>query len=194
MARKYEDADRAILGRAPDAMRCVVKGFRPRLFGELLRRYRYPHPEVADLMVTGAPILGEFAAGGVWSRDTKAGSQDPGLHASERVRQRSVNAIAWPHGHVLNGHYVGDVSSAPVVAEPPSDPPSALVGHALRHHEVVAALALLRVALAVLLSQTIEGAEHHVHVDDLLDASPPKEEADEPPPRAVSSASAFGFY
>ena len=67
MARKYEDADRAILGRAPDAMRCVVKGFCPRLFGELLRRYRYPHPEVADLMVTGAPILGEFAADGVWS-------------------------------------------------------------------------------------------------------------------------------
>ena len=97
MARKYEDADRAILGRAPDAMRCVVQGFRP-----CLRRYRYPHPEVADMLMTGAPILGEFAAVGVWSRDPREGSPDPGLDASERIRSGFATIPAQRSGRAIS--------------------------------------------------------------------------------------------
>jgi hypothetical protein len=85
------------------------------------------------------------------------------------MRERSIDAVAWPHGHVLHWHNISDVSSTPIVSKPPGDTTSTLVRHTVRHHEVITALAFLCVALAVLLSQAIERAEQHVHVDDLLD-------------------------
>jgi hypothetical protein len=80
-------------------------------------------------------------------------------HTCESVRQWSVDAVARPHGHVLYRHNVCDIACAPVISEPPCDTTGSLVWHALGHHEVFAALALLCRALAIFLSEAVERAE-----------------------------------